>query len=709
MRKLLLVLALAALPAAAFAFAGINEVITHGGFEEPAVTGTGEWVDIVGWEEKNANGPLDSKLGNDRIPGAEPDNQVLRLKPNFHLSQPTGAPWQAGDLLVLTLNGHEAHWRSDEGKVDEFEVLIVDTESYDDVTGDGILWSETVNVDGTREQGVSSAPDWKENQTFSYLIDTSQFPQEYEGGNLTLRLDALNGVAWADNISLGFSGAAYGASFQQQPGVSGIDVDLSWMAGKDYMNPGSANDVNPAIADQYVYVSNAPGAEPNFVGAVGADPGQVAESTYQVTGLGYDTEYQWQVVEVLDTAVDPIPDIGDGVNELQNASVPEAYIPSEKWSFVTMSDEPVFESISSSPDFPEPGDDVTVSAVIESASSVLASDINWSFGGIPISEHTFTDNQDGTYTTSITVEDVSLADSGEYTCSITGFSQISKTLNIKRMLAHWKMDSDAANWDGTYLLDVCTEDPVAYNADPNDYFSFVDGAIPAQTNQGITWNGQVGGADVPGLNPLSEEGDMTITGWVHYEGNTNGWGVIAAQKISNDVGNYWRIAVQPTRELSVGGAGGSAVSSGTLPLDDWCFIAAVYDSTESGMECSAYIISTDGSEMSAVTDSAGVGDVEETPVFSIGRTSNADEAPANMFGKIDDMRVFNYALSEEEIAQQFYDASNNTICDPDSANPNDVAGPEGLGPDCSVDMYDFAAMADSWLSCSLVPAEVCDM
>ncbi|AQQ10331.1 hypothetical protein L21SP3_02163 [Sedimentisphaera cyanobacteriorum] len=707
MRKLLFVLALAALPAAAFAFAGINELITHNGFEEPYIEGGGVWVDIVGWEDKNVNGPLDSKLNDDTIPGAEFDNQVLRLKPNFYTSQATGASWKAGDQLLLSFNGIEARWKA--GSLgNEFDALIVDTANFDQVTGNGILWSERVNLDGANDK-VSNAPDWLDKQTFSYKIDTTQFPQEYEGGELTLRLEAIGGICQVDNFSLGFTGQAYGGSYQQQPGTTGIDVDLSWMAGTDYMNPGSGNDVNPAIVDQYVYVSNAPDAEPNFVGAVGADPGQVPESTYQVTGLGYDTEYQWQIVEVLDTAVDPLPDIGDGVNELQNASVPEAYIPSEKWSFVTMSDEPVFESISSSPDFPAAGDDVTVSAVIESASSVLASDINWSFGGVPISESTFTDNQDGTYTTSITVEDVSLADSGEYTCSITGFSQISKALNIKRMLAHWKMDNDPANWDGTYLLDVCMEDPVAYNADPNDYFSFVDGAIPAQTNQGITWNGQVGGADVPGLNPLSEEGDMTITGWVYYEGNTNGWGVVAAQKISNDVGDYWRIAVQPTRELSVGGPGGSAVSSGTLPLDDWCFIAAVYDSTESGIECSAYIIPTDGSEMSVDTDSGGVGDVEETPVFSIGRTSNAYETPANMFGKIDDMRVFNYALSEEEIAQQFYDASNNIICDPDSANPNDVAGPDGLGPDCSVDMYDFAAMAESWLNCSLVPAEVCDM
>ncbi|ARN56547.1 LamG-like jellyroll fold domain-containing protein [Sedimentisphaera salicampi] len=707
MKRLVLILILTALPAALFAFAANNELITHGGFEEPFVDGGGVWVDIVGWDDKNGKGPLDSKLNDDKIPGAEYDNQVLRLKPDFFTSQDTGVSWQYGDQLVLSFNGIEARWKV--GNLgNEFDALIVDTENYDLVTGDGTLWSQRMNLDGANDK-VSNAPDWLDKQTFSYKIDTTQFPQEYEGGELTLRLQAIGGICQVDNFSLSLTGQPYGGSSTQQPGTTGIDVDLSWMAGTDYMNPGSGNDVNPAIVDQYVYVSNAPGAEPNFVGAVGAGPGQVAESTYQVTGLGYDTEYQWQVVEVLDTAVDPLPDIGDGVNELQNASVPEAYIPSEKWSFLTMSDEPVFESISSSPDFPAAGDDVTVSAVIESASSVLASDINWSFGGIPISESTFTDNQDGTYTTSITVEDFSSADAGEYTCSITGFSQISKTLNIKRMLARWKMDSDAANWDGTYLLDVSTEDPFAYNADPNDYLSFVDGAIPSQTNQAVTWDGAVGGADVPELSPLEEEGDMTITAWIYYEGRTNGWGVIAAQKEDNEDKNYWRIAVQPDdRILVVGGDNGSVYGTGVLPQEEWCFIAAVYDSTESGLECSAYVIPTDGSSITADTGSAGLGDIAEEPVFSIGRTSQPVD-PSNVFGRIDDMRVFNYALSEDEVAEQFYDASNVPICNTENANPNDVAGPEGLGPDCRVDMYDFAQMAKSWLDSSLLPAEAGDM
>ncbi|AQQ10332.1 hypothetical protein L21SP3_02164 [Sedimentisphaera cyanobacteriorum] len=707
MKRLFLILILTALPAAVFAFAPNNELITHNGFEEPFVDGGGVWVDIVGWDDKNGTGPLDSKLNDDKIPGAEYDNQVLRLKPNFFTSQDTGASWQYGDQLVLSFNGIEARWKA--GSLgNEFDALIVDTENYDLVTGDGTLWSQRMNLDGANDK-VSNAPDWLDKQTFSYKIDTTQFPQEYEGGELTLRLQAIGGICQVDNFSLSLTGAAYGGSSTQQPGATGIDVDLNWMAGTDYMNPGSGNDVNPAIVDQYVYVSNAPGAEPNFVGAVGAAPGQVAESTYQAAGLGYDTEYEWQIVEVLDTAVDPLPEIGDGVNELQNASVPEAYIPSEKWSFVTMSDEPVFESISSSPDFPAAGDDVTVSAVIESASSVLASDINWSFGGMPISESTFTDNQDGTYTTSITVEDFSSADAGEYTCSITGFSQISKALNIKRMLAHWKMDSDPANWDGTYLLDVGTEDPFAYNADPNDYFSFVDGAIPSKTNQSVTWDGAVGGADVPGLNPLSEEGDMTITAWVYYEGKTNGWGVIAAQKENNEDKNYWRIAVQPDdRILVVGGDNGSVYGSGVLPLEDWCFIAAVYDSTESGLECSAYVIPTDGSDITADTGSAGLGDIAEQPIFSIGRNSQPAD-PSNMFGRIDDMRVFNYALSEEEIAEQFYDASEVPICITANASPGDVAGPDGTGPDCRVDMYDFASMAQSWLDSTILPSQAGDM
>ena len=75
--------------------------------------------------------------------------------------------------------------------------------------------------------------------------------------------------------------------------------------------------------------------------------------------------------------------------------------------------------------------------------------------------------------------------------------------------------------------------------------------------------------------------------------------------------------------------------------------------------------------------------------------------PDNYFtGQMDEVRVYNYALTDDEIAQQYVtDAGLASVC---QTKPTyDFTG------DCKEDLADLVALASQWLDCGLYPASAC--
>ena len=62
-------------------------------------------------------------------------------------------------------------------------------------------------------------------------------------------------------------------------------------------------------------------------------------------------------------------------------------------------------------------------------------------------------------------------------------------------------------------------------------------------------------------------------------------------------------------------------------------------------------------------------------------------------GAIDDIRLYNYPLSQTEITQL---VTGNENCIQEYASIYDVSGPYGV-PDCTVDLYDLAGFSEHWL------------
>ena len=116
-----------------------------------------------------------------------------------------------------------------------------------------------------------------------------------------------------------------------------------------------------------------------------------------------------------------------------------------------------------------------------------------------------------------------------------------------------------------------------------------------------------------------------------------------------------------------------------LPVGEWSHVAATFDG-------STMVFYVDGAETGRGDFSFG-SDTEAHVVFGA-----CYRYGSNGFnGALDDVRIYNYALSADEVRW--------LLC----ARP-----PRGdLNRDCRVDFVDFAILASSWLDCGLMVQELC--
>jgi hypothetical protein len=73
-------------------------------------------------------------------------------------------------------------------------------------------------------------------------------------------------------------------------------------------------------------------------------------------------------------------------------------------------------------------------------------------------------------------------------------------------------------------------------------------------------------------------------------------------------------------------------------------------------------------------------------------------------GLIDDVRIWSYPLDAVQAARLYTDLTpGSEVCAAEAGfSVFDITGPAGA-PDCRVDLFDVAAMAEQWLGCKLVP------
>ncbi len=245
-------------------------------------------------------------------------------------------------------------------------------------------------------------------------------------------------------------------------------------------------------------------------------------------------------------------------------------------------------------------------------------------------------------------------------------------------VAHWKLDegsgrtardSSGSGHDGTAQSDPDWVDgPDGYGRAM--YFDGSDpAAAPAWVNCG-TWN------------PSQTTGQITVSLWAKWDGLTDQWQGLVGKADSWDANDMmWLLQAN----IDDGRLGffrqGSYPYSGDafLPVGEWSHVAATFDG-------STMVFYVDGAETGRGDFSFG-SDTEAHVVFGA-----CYRYGSNGFnGALDDVRIYNYALSADEVRW--------LLC----ARP-----PRGdLNRDCRVDFVDFAILASSWLDCGLMVPELC--
>ncbi|HOK67365.1 MAG TPA: immunoglobulin domain-containing protein [Anaerohalosphaeraceae bacterium] len=316
-----------------------------------------------------------------------------------------------------------------------------------------------------------------------------------------------------------------------------------------------------------------------------------------------------------------------------------------------------------------------------------------------------------TYASTLTIRNIEKVDEGSYYCSIanSGGSEASAsaTLGVKRKVAHWTLNSDSSGYDNGQYLDISGEGHHATPTLAPVFSSSTPGTLGGQSLDMTAAGQPQAGGDSGVWATAQNTGETTVSVWINWAGPNGAWQGIVANRQRTDssfVANYYIEIRQDNGRLQIGGVPGVGdLQIDPLPIGQWVHLVITAKAGEVVMYLNGQV---------ANRSTAGQAVPQALyPVYfgTLGRdlTTGALLSPFN--GYLDDIQIYNYALSWAEVVDLYYPVMQQRVC----VNPNhldlrlDVAGGGQAGdqPDCRVDLADFAVLASSWLNSGLYPAE----
>ncbi len=287
--------------------------------------------------------------------------------------------------------------------------------------------------------------------------------------------------------------------------------------------------------------------------------------------------------------------------------------------------------------------------------------------------------------TTLQINPVAVSDEGYYYCELSNttgavYSDV-VSLGVKRMLALWTLDT--ADYSGGRYLDTCPEDPCDNDADVNGTPSFVNGAEPNITNQGVNLDSSNGYANAGTFAPSEFTNQLTASLWTWWDGNNGQTQVLLSKRDGlASADERWQLHISPSQnKLVLTSLAGGSLNVMSMPENQWAMITVTFD----GSAAKVYINGELKNQGSWVL-SNGIG-----ADFRIG-IQGADYFD----GILDDIRVYNYALTQQDIAGLYYSVTGEGVCLNEYGDGLDVTGPVGVS-DCKINLYDFAAFAKDWM------------
>ncbi|MBE0536480.1 MAG: immunoglobulin domain-containing protein [Phycisphaerae bacterium] len=448
-------------------------------------------------------------------------------------------------------------------------------------------------------------------------------------------------------------------------GASGVSTEsmLRWATVEDLWGNVIAN-----VGAHYLYVSRG-GSDPN-VYLEATIPTNGAEASYDQLELSRDMRYFWQIEEAMHDGLGGITAPGDPNN-----------IMGDLWSFETIKSIPVVQE---QPEdvFVRTGDRAEITIVVATLSPEHYQWFKVVDGGDDLAV-----NGDSPV---LVIDPVSAADVGFYYCVVTneaGSAPASDAaeLILKSLSAQWTLD-EADFVAGQYL-----------DAAGGHHATIAGSAVTFVEGMDGTPNGAVvidpnSWANAGTWNPSAKTNQFSVSMWMRWQGITGGHHRPITKRGIDWSTSMWGLQINPDTaniEFRSNATGGPVGALAATDFGRWQHVCATFDGVLGAMYIDGKLIQSRSLNLTTAPDSPiilGAGAADGTLAFN---------------GVLDDIRIYNYALSAEEAADLWYEVTEQPVC----VNPPDAAFDRN--GDCVVNLADFAIFAGHWLECGLYPMHEC--
>ena len=580
-------------------------------------------------------------------------------------------------------------------------------------------------ADGAWHHIVAVYPDVTQRHVYvdGVLAGSTTFTQAYYTGTNQVAVgnnnrrtgytDVFDGLIddvqiWDEVLDAGTIAAIYAAGLGDvaaSPLPLGDTVDpvatttLSWAAPQHY---------TPEVGYDVVFRKATQASEPNF--AASDNILEITNATSPVAVLlDYDSTYYWRV-----DSYEP--------NGLAHDKTDDIFHRGVVWSFTTQPSIPAI-TVEPSGVARAVGETAELSLDFTSVSPLTSavwerlpngSGADWvAAGGVPI-----VDENSVPKTVTLVISDVTVADEGLYRCTISNNSGAMTVVSagmtglaVKRQLAHYAFEGNAQDTntgggiknDGIAAIygDISLLPDITYAATGlagwGDGVVFNASTVDTDPNQSyiqlpITGypNADVGGGLVAGTiscwvkakNPgtiLGTFNDGLYTGFEFSVHNATNARIYKRNQGSNQ--NFETISAS---HLTDGEA--------------WYFVASTWGDADGKLR--TYIArATENGYIGAIVNDIPANYIPWQYAPAIGASNS--RGVINNFLKsgsmLDDLKIYNYALTPEAIAAEFNAVTGNTLC----ITPSFAGSYFDTNGDCVVDLLDFADFAAAWLATGL--------
>ena len=402
--------------------------------------------------------------------------------------------------------------------------------------------------------------------------------------------------------------------------------------------------------------------DPEYVVWFGTDPNtenmtssQVATESYDPGTLNSSTIYYWRV-DVVDPNINPDTGTGD----------PYTIEGEYYWSFTTIGEYPI---LTSQPECQLVAEGDTAVFSISLVDDTGASYQWYHSDGTVVS---------GATSSTLEITSAAVSDEDDYYCIATnpGGSTSSDfaTLAIKRVINHWPMDGD--------LIDVVGgKDGVLTSGLEPNFVAGLDGGVLHLMGESNNW------VDVGSVG-ISGNVERTISVWVQSPlADQQDWGGIFGFVDENwgiDTAFMFFVNPSPDRYAVFNGDWMIGVSS-SMMVNERVNLVMTHDGTTTTWYLNDSVAGQ------------ATGELDTVDVVTIGKTHGVSQ----MFeGYYDDVKIYNYALSDMKIAMDYIDVMGGYVCVGESSDYD-------FNEDCKVDLGDLYYIAVDWLSCNRIPVSAC--